>query len=166
MTPPSERKVTVERIIDADPQRIFDVLADPARHHAIDGSDSVNDPILEAPERLGPGSRFSMRMRTRPREFTRAAFVQVAVAISHRGQLWNKVVEFEEPHRIAWHNFGNHVWRYELEPIAPSRTLVRETFDYSTNIAPWLLEWARFPDTNHAAMQLTLDRLAEVATIE
>ena len=32
---------SVERVIAAPPEKIFDLLADPARHHDIDGSGSV-----------------------------------------------------------------------------------------------------------------------------
>ena len=34
--------VTVERVIPAPPEAIFDLIADPARHHDIDGSGTVS----------------------------------------------------------------------------------------------------------------------------
>lgn len=158
-----DRRIIVERVIDTDAQRIFDILASPTQHHAIDGSGAVDNPLIDAPERLFLGARFTMRMRTRPPDLTPASLIQVAVAAANRGRLTNIVLEFDEPHRIAWRNFGRHVWRYELNPVAADRTLVRETFDYSTNLAPWMLELARFPETNRVAMGETLDRIADVA---
>lgn len=157
-----DRVVVVERVIDSTAQEIFNVLANPASHAAIDGTGAVRDPVLAAPTRLHLGATFTMRMRTRLPNLALSSLVQVAVALTHRGRLTNVVREFDEPRRIAWRNFGRHTWRYELEPLTPTRTLVRETFDYSTNIAPWLLELARFPSANRRAMQETLDRLAVV----
>jgi hypothetical protein len=89
------------------------------------------------------------------------------VAVLVRGWMLNKVVEFDQNRRIAWRNFGHHVWRYELEPVDDSagpRTLVRETFDYGPSIAPWLLEWAGFPRHNATAMSQTLATLDELLT--
>ncbi len=158
-----DRKIIVERVIDAGAQQIFDVLADPARHTVLDGTGAVKDPAITAPHRLSLGATFTMGMRTRPPDLAPFSLVQVAVALTHRGRLTNVVKEFEEPRRIAWRNFGRHIWRYELEPLTAERTLVRETFDYSTNIAPWLLEWAGFPAANRRAMRETLSRLAAAA---
>jgi uncharacterized protein YndB with AHSA1/START domain len=47
--------VSVERVIAVDRQRIFDVLADPARHPVIDGSGTVRDVQSGGPERLSLG---------------------------------------------------------------------------------------------------------------
>ncbi|WP_219602984.1 SRPBCC family protein [Mycobacteroides sp. LB1] len=161
-----DRKVVVERVIDANAQRIFDLLADPAGHTVIDGTGAVQDPVLDAPARLYLGAKFTMGMRTRLPNLAPSSLVQVMVALTHHGRLTNVVREFEEPRRIAWRNFGRHIWRYELEPLTDERTLVRETFDYSTNIAPWLLELARFPAVNRRAMEETLDRLADAVSMK
>ena len=60
---------TVERVIPAPPERIFDLLADPSRHREIDGSGSVRD-AKTGSQRLALGSTFTMSMkmgtRTRP----------------------------------------------------------------------------------------------------
>ena len=47
--------VSVERVIAADRQRTFDVLADPARHPVIDGSGTARDVQSGGPERLSLG---------------------------------------------------------------------------------------------------------------
>lgn len=152
MTHPQSR--SVERLIHADAQTIFDVLADPFQHHLIDGSNMLTG-SPHGPGRLSLGSRFTMGM--------------------HRGPLpyrsINTVVEFNEPHRIAWATtgefrgrpfVGNHRWRYELEP-RDEGTLVRETYDWSTAIAAkWTIEKTRMPDTYEPAMVATLARLAHL----
>ncbi|MEU6582362.1 SRPBCC family protein [Nocardia sp. NPDC046763] len=160
------RRVVVERLIDAAPEPIFDILADPRRHHEIDGSGAVGRPDATAPERLHLGAKFTTRMRFIPTDLAPSTFLQISIAAVHLGKLTNTVLEFEEPHRIAWCNFGRHVWRYELhpDPVAPTRTLVRETFDYSTNLLPELIELVGFPDRNRESMQASLARIAALVT--
>jgi len=58
MSEPSDI-VSVERVIAAPADRIFDLLADPARHHDIDGSGSVRD-AKDGPARLELGAKFGM----------------------------------------------------------------------------------------------------------
>ena len=135
------RAVTVERLIPAPAQRIFDVLADPAQHPVIDGSGSLRQPRDDAPARLAPGASFGMSMR-----------IGVPYTIT------NTVVEFEEGRRLAWRHLGRQVWRYELEP-AEGGTLVRETFDYTDALSPLALRLVRFPSRNRRAMERTLERL-------
>ena len=140
----SDKAVSVERVIAASPDAIFDVLADPRRHAEIDGSGSVHKVRDGTPERLSLGAQFGMDMK---------------VGVPYRVQ--NEVVEFDEDRRIAWRHMGHHVWRYELEPIAEG-TRVTETFDYGPARAPWALELLRVPQRNRKAMESTLVRLAAV----
>jgi hypothetical protein len=160
-----DRVVTVRRLILASASTIFDILADPTKHPQIDGSDTVHGlrgAPNEPPTRLHEDAKFVMRMRIRPLNIHPAALVQVVVALVNGGKLTNQVVAFEEGRQIAWRNFGRHVWRWELKPEGARSTLVTETFDYSTNLMPWLLETARFPRRNATAMNATLRKLAEL----
>ncbi len=113
--------VSVERVIAAPPEKIFELLADPRRHRTFDGSDSVRDP-KNAPDRLSLGATFDMAMK---------------LGVPYT--MVNEVVEFEEGRRIAWQprpkarlarNLGGRIWRYELEPVAGG-TNVRESWDIS-----------------------------------
>ena len=141
---PRQRQVSTSRVIDADRQRIFDVLADPAMHPVIDGSGTVRSIQDGGPERLGPGARFGMSMRM-------GAPYKVA----------NTVVEFEEGTRLAWAHFHGHRWRYELEDVEGG-TRVTETFDWSTARSKLPLEVAGIPKRNLEAMRRTLERLDEL----
>jgi hypothetical protein len=167
MTSNPTRSVSVQRVIAASAAEIFAVLAAPSAHWAIDGTGSLRRAARGAPP-LRAGSVFITPMNRAPRGVTRVHLVQAAVATLVGGNMRNTVVEFDEPKRIAWRNFGRHIWRYELEPVdgEQTRTLVRETFDYATNPAPWLLEWAGFPSHNAEAMQRTLERLDALVTAE
>ncbi len=136
-----DRVVRAERIIPADVATVFDVLADPKQHAAIDGSGSVRHTTGHAPERLALGSRFAMRMKIGLPYLVR-----------------NEVVEFEEGHRIAWRHISRHVWRYLVDPV-PGGTRVTEEFDWGPSRAPWLLELLHVPERNQASMEKTLARL-------
>ena len=141
----SDQRISEERLIDAPAERIFAVLADARQHHLIDGSDMVQS-SLRAPDQLTLGSTFSMSMKLGPLPY----------------RISNEVVEYEPNRRIAWCHFGKHRWRYELEPQADGKTLVRETFDWSTALVPKVIELIGAPKKNQPAMVRTLERLAEV----
>ena len=140
----SSRSVSVSQLIHAPASRIFDLLADPRQHARLDGSGSVSS-VKNAPDRLALGSTFSMRMKTGLGYVTR-----------------NRVVEFDENRRIAWHHFALFVWRYELEDVDGS-TLVTESFDYDR---PWAFAIIAmgFPERNRSAMTATLERLDAAVT--
>jgi uncharacterized protein YndB with AHSA1/START domain len=140
----AEQMVSVSREIDASPEAIFDLLADPARHGDIDGSGTVQD-VRGGSQRLSLGSKFGMSMKVGPLPY----------------RISSNVVEFEENQLIAWAHFGKHRWRYELEPLDDgARTRVTETFDWSTSAFPKGIELAGYPKKHPANMEATLGRLA------
>ena len=143
----SGKQVSVSRVIPAPPDRVFDVLADPSLHPQIDGSGSVRG-ALGNPTRLSKGATFGMSMRIGLPYFVR-----------------NRVVEFEEGRRIAWAHLGRHRWRYELEPVSEG-TRVTETFDWSTFVAPPVLELLGVPERHRPNMEKTLERLEKVVIEE
>ena len=136
------RQVSVTKVVDAPPERVFDVLADPSSHPLIDGSGTVKEAKAQRGTRLALGSRFGMAMR-----------LGVPYGIV------NEVVEFEEGRLIAWRHFGGHRWRWELEPVEGG-TAVTETFDWSTSRSPVALEVMRVPARNRRSIEATLERLA------
>src|SRR5688500_5898416 len=137
----ASRTVSVQRIIPAPPEQVFDVLADPSKHPVIDGSGSVRAARAGSGERLALGSRFGMSMRS-----------GAPYGMRKQG------VEFEEGRRIAWRHFGGHRWRYELEPV-DGGTRVTETFDGDAGRAPFVLDLMKATTRNKPAMEKTLERL-------
>ncbi len=139
----SDRKITAgSRVISASPQQIFDLLADPAQHSVIDGSDSVLGARESNPDRLSKGAKFGMNMK-----------ILVPYKMS------STVSEFDEPRLIEWHHFGGHRWRYELEAVA-NGTRVTESFNWGVARIPALFyETAGYPDRHRGSIDRTLERL-------
>jgi len=142
---------SVERVITAPPEKIFDLLADPRHHHEIDGSGSVKD-AKATPERLTLGSTFGMSMK-------------LGVPYS----TVSEVVEYEENRRIAWQTrltgslgarlTGGRIWRYELDPV-DGGTRVRETWDISEEKVKAFVRPARKKTREN--MEATLERIQEL----
>ena len=139
------RQVSGTRTIAAPPEKIFELLADPAQHALIDGSGSVRAARAGGPHRLELGSKFAMDMK---------------IGASYK--IMNTVVEFEENRLIAWRHFNGHRWRWRLEPVSEDRTKVTETFDWSTAKYPLLIGLSPFPRRNKAGIDRTLDLLSEL----
>lgn len=137
----TDKVVSRSRFVPAPAQQVFDLLADPRRHHLIDGSGSVQGARVEAPARLSLGATFAMDMR---------------IALPYR--ITNEVVEFEEPRRIAWRHFGGHVWRYIIEDSAGGCT-VTEQFDWTRSKSPLMLKVVGAPARNAKSIDATLERL-------
>jgi uncharacterized protein YndB with AHSA1/START domain len=144
---------TVERVIPAPADRIFDLVADPRRHKDIDGSGTVRD-ATDLPDRLSSGATFGMNM-----EFGGAY------------SMTSTVIEFEPGRRIAWqsrpphgstwwrHAFGGRIWRYELEPV-DGGTCVRESWDLSQEpLRPLVWGYRRKTRSN---MAKTLERIEKL----
>jgi uncharacterized protein YndB with AHSA1/START domain len=120
MTDHGERPhvVSASREIEAGAGRIFELIADPAQQPCWDG----NGNLAEAAG--------GQRVRAVGDVFSMTLTEDGAVRENH-------VVEFEEGRCIAWRpaepgqDPPGHLWRWELEPIASSRTRVTHTYDWS-----------------------------------
>jgi uncharacterized protein YndB with AHSA1/START domain len=146
--------VTVERMIPAAPEVIFDLIADPKRHPEIDGSGTVRATRGVA-EPLQLGSRFGMSMR-----------LGVPYAME------SPVIEFERPRRIAWQTtgptrvgrfFGGRMWRYELEPVEGG-TRVRESWDPRQEMVLTRALVKKAAASTAKSMEATLERIEKIVT--
>ena len=90
-------QVTVQRLIPAPAEAIFDLLADPGRHHEIDGSGTIVGARSAGERRLALGDSFGMDMDWGVNYATK-----------------NVVVEFEENRRIAWQTLAPKPLSYVL----------------------------------------------------
>ena len=141
------RVVSATREIAAGAGQIFELVADPAAQPRWDGNDNLaSAPAGQRVRR--PGDVFAMTLT--------------------RGEIReNHVVEFEEGRRIAWTPAEpgkvppGHLWRWELEPVDPSRTRVTHTYDWTRLTDEGRLPRARA--TTADRLRASLDRLAALA---
>ena len=139
--------VSASREIAAPPERIFELIADPAAQPRWDG----NDNLAEAPA--------GQRVRSKGDVFTMTT-TKGAIRENH-------VVEFDEGRRIAWlpaeagKRPPGHLWRWELEPIGASRTRVTHTYDWTQLTDQKRLPRARA--TTASKLRASLDQLAGIA---
>ncbi|MCV7068126.1 SRPBCC family protein [Mycolicibacterium farcinogenes] len=143
----ASRVVAASREIAAPAEVIFELIADPSQQPRWDG----NANLAEA----ASGQR------------VREVGDVFVMTISQGGDRQNHIVEFEEGRRIAWRpsEVGKeppgHLWRWELEPLGDSRTLVTHTYDWSQLTDEKRLVRARA--TTADKLQGFIDRLAALA---
>jgi uncharacterized protein YndB with AHSA1/START domain len=103
--------------VAAPADRIFELIADPAKQSRWDGNDNLAE-AAEGQRVHGVGDVFLM-------------------TISQGGVRENHVEEFEEGRVIAWRPSEpgspppGHLWRWELTPVDDAHTRVTHTYDWS-----------------------------------
>jgi uncharacterized protein YndB with AHSA1/START domain len=146
--------------IAAPAEAVFAVLANPTSHPVIDGTGWVSKAVDTAPL-TDSGQMFRMAMYH-------------ANHPDGSYEMANRVAEFEPSRVISWEpgqdiagdgkpQFGGWIWRYDLEPVAPSRTEVTLTYDWSA-VKPVLREHIPFPPFPVDHLANSLRHLAELAT--
>jgi len=148
----SNDRIEVQRTITADPARIFQVLADPEGHVAIDSSgmlmSAVGDPVTAA------GDRFVVHMDREALNDFPMGHYDVTVVIR----------TFEQDREIAWTVEGQikpplrHIYGYRLEPVEDG-TLVTSYYDWSDIDDSWR-DAGIFPIISEGALRATLGILA------
>jgi uncharacterized protein YndB with AHSA1/START domain len=150
--------ITASTIIGASAETVFDVLADPSTHEAIDGTGWVRQPLDDKRlTRTGQVFRMAMYHDNHPDKDYEMA---------------NRVQIFDPPNAIAWQpgqgpddanlEFGGWVWRYDLSPVAPSQTEVTLTYDWSA-VPSDTREHIGFPPFDRQHLDDSLKHLAELA---
>jgi uncharacterized membrane protein len=105
----------VSRSVDvaAPAAELYELAADPRRHHELDGSGTVQRNI-KVPEQLTVGSKFCTSMKM--------------LGVPYR--LTSTVTELKPHELIEWRHPLGHRWRWKFESLSPTLTRVTETFDY------------------------------------
>jgi uncharacterized protein YndB with AHSA1/START domain len=143
----ASKVVTASREIAAPADTIFELIADPSLQPRWDG----NDNLAEA--------RTGQRVRAVGDVFS--------MTITQGSVRDNHVVEFEEGRLIAWRpsepgkEQPGHLWRWQLESLDDSRTLVTHTYDWSRLTDEMRLPIARGMTADK--LQASIERLAELA---
>ena len=125
---------------------LFAIVADPRRHHELDGSGTVGKNI-RAPQRLVAGARFTTKMRM--------------FGVPYR--ITSTVTAMKPDELIEWRHPVRHHWRWEFAAITPTITRVTETFDYrDTGLLKDRLNYYErtgFAKRNAAGIEATLTKL-------
>jgi hypothetical protein len=125
---------------------LFAVVADPRRHHELDGSGTVGKNI-RAPQRLVPGAPFTTKMRM--------------FGVPYRITSTVTAMKPDEP--IEWRHAVGHHWRWEFAAITSTNTRVIDTFDYcDTGLLKDRLKYYErtgFAKRNAAGIEATLTKL-------
>jgi hypothetical protein len=134
-------RVSASTTIEATPEAVFAVLADPSTHADVDGTGWVRGSV--------DGDRIT------------AAGQVFRMAMYHEGhpdkdyETANRVEVFDEPRAIGWKpgsespetgelSFGGWMWRYDLDAAGTERTTVTLTYDWS-EVGPEVREHIPFP---------------------
>jgi hypothetical protein len=146
-------------LIAASAEVIFQVLADPAKHAAIDGTGWVRESLHGKP--------------------VSAAGQVFRVAMFHPNHpdgdylMDNLVRVFDPPYAISWEpgydadgrwESGGWTWRYDLAATAPDRTDVTLTYDWSA-VPGSIREYIQFPPFPPDHLSNSLAHLAELAVV-
>jgi uncharacterized protein YndB with AHSA1/START domain len=155
----TEEAMKATLTIQAPAQTVFDVLADPTTHEAIDGTGWVRE-SLDGKPLTDVGQVFRMAMY---HENYGGMHYEMA----------NRVEVFESPHAIAWLpgqgdddsklEFGGWLWRYDLEPVGAGETEVTLTYDWSA-VPAETREHIGFPPFDRQHLDNSLKHLAELAS--
>jgi hypothetical protein len=145
--------------IEAPPDAVFAVLADPSAHAAIDGTGWVRSPIDPAPL-THPGQVFRMAMyhdNHPDKDYEMANLVEVLDAPRTIG--WKPGQESPETGELG---FGGWTWRYDLQAAGPQQTTVTLTYDWSA-VPPQVREQIPFPPFGADHLEHSLQHLASLA---
>ena len=134
--------------VQAAAPELFAIVADPTRHHELDGSGTVRGNI-RAPAEFVVGARFSTRMRM--------------YGVPYR--ITSTVTRLVPDKLIEWRHPVGHHWRWEFEALSPTLTRVTETFDYRDTgrlkDAMKYYERMGFAKRNAGGIEITLSKLRD-----
>jgi hypothetical protein len=150
--------VSASTTIDAAPEAVFAVLADPSTHAAIDGTGWVRASMDgECITAAGQVFRMEMYHPNHPdKDYKIANLVDVFDA--PRAIAWKPGTESPETAELS---FGGWIWRYDLDAAGPSQTTVTLTYDWSA-VGPEVRDYLQFPPFGPDHLDNSLAHLAEL----
>jgi hypothetical protein len=152
--------LTATIAIEAAPEDIFAVLADPTAHAHIDGTGWVRG--AKDDDRItGAGQVFRMAMYHPNANFPSGDYETanlVEVFDAPRAIGWKPGVESPETGELS---FGGWLWRYDLDATGPSETTVTLTYDWSA-VGPEVREHLSFPPFGPDHLDNSLQHLSDL----
>ena len=152
--------LTATAEIGAPESDVFDVLANPSTHAAIDGTGWVREPVDgDRLDHVGQVFKMGMYHENHPDKHYEMA---------------NCVEVFDRPSEISWQpgqfsadtgelELGGWTWRYDLAPAGSDVTKVTLTYDWSAVTAE-IRDEIQFPPFEQQHLDNSLEHLAQLAT--
>ena len=134
--------VAMRALVHADAHELFTLVANPHRHHEIDGGGTVQDDVI-GPRELREGDKFRVSMKMGPLPYA----------------ITSRVTELVPDRVVEWQHPGGHRWRWEFDPQPEGATLVTESFDYSDTKLPALYDRIGAPERNSRGIRASLQTL-------
>ncbi|WP_229477338.1 polyketide cyclase [Mycolicibacterium mageritense] len=163
----AEETMAATTVVNASAEAVFDVLADPSSHAAIDGTGWVRQAV-DTTRLTKPGQLFRMGMYHE----------------NHPCKLYemtNRIEQLDRPRVIAWMpgaqpryipgrqgadddavEYGGWIWRYDLKSVGADQTEVTLTYDWSRVRQPRPFEFPPFPREHLVS---SLEHLASLVRI-
>lgn len=107
-----DKQVSRRVVVNAPVSELYALVANPHRHHELDGSGTVGDNI-SGPSHVTTGDTFSTHMKQ----------------FGMKYQTTSTVTKAEENRVIEWKLGIGQKWRWEFEELDASTTRVTETWD-------------------------------------
>lgn len=139
-----KNQVSRRAVINASASAIFDLIANPHRHHELDGSGTVGENIT-GPERVALGDEFRTHMKMFGMKYSTTS----------------TIIQFEENRLIEWQVGKVARWRYELRVIDENTTEVTETWDVRHVPFAKMLYLTGMAGRNAKGIEATLRQLQE-----
>ncbi|MCP9271279.1 SRPBCC family protein [Mycolicibacterium arenosum] len=150
--------ISVRITVAAPAERVFEILADPSTHQAIDGTGWVRESLDGQPlTAVGQHFRIAMYHDNHP---------------DGDYEMTNTVRVYESPRAIAWEpgqaeadgaiGYGGWIWRYDVTPVSEG-VEVTLTYDWSA-VPAELRQHIEFPPFGPDHLENSLSHLAMLAT--
>jgi hypothetical protein len=152
-------EISAVKTVNASADTIFQILADPSTHAAIDGTGWVRESLDgQRLTRQGQVFRIAMYHENHPNK---------------NYEMANRIQDFNPPATISWKpgqdlagdgnlEFGGWVWRYDLTPVDQAQTRVKLSYDWS-GVPEEIRQHIGFPPFGLDHLENSLDHLAELA---
>jgi hypothetical protein len=153
-------QLTATIAIEAAPEEIFAVLADPTAHADIDGTGWVraakDDDRITAAGQVFRMAMYHPNANYPSGDYETANLVEVFDAPRAIG--WKPGVESSETGELS---LGGWLWRYDLDPTGPSETTVTLTYDWSA-VGPDVREHLSVPPFGPDHLDNSLQHLSDL----
>lgn len=155
----ASKTIEATKVINAQPDAIFALLADPSRHLELDDSGLMRGPADDAAPITGVGQKFTMNMHNEVLNDYR--MVNTVTAYEPNKLIgWGPALDqtCESAPKLAGVDVSGHTYTYVLRPV-DGGTEVTQTYDWTGVTDPKFQEF--FPMLSQDNLATTLDKIGD-----